>query len=84
MCEIEVNAALDAAIINAGLNLIGMAMEAYSRENTPTPDVLAAATTAYQQGKITKAQYFAVVNALDEPTTVQTAWVQRSSSIIRR
>ena len=72
MCDLNQNRALDAAIINAGLNLIGMAIEASSRENTPTPDVLSAATEAYQQGKITKSQYFAVINALDESTTVQT------------
>lgn len=48
-------------------------------------DVLGAATSAYQRGHITKAQYFAVINALDEPTTVNTtAYVQRSNSIIRR
>ncbi len=29
-------------------------------------DVLASATSAYQQGKITKAQFMAVINALDE------------------
>jgi len=48
-------------------------------------DVLGAATQAYQRGHITKAQYFAVINALDETTTVQTtAYVQRSNSLTRR
>jgi hypothetical protein len=38
--------------------------------NQNTTDVLATATVAYQQGKITKAQYFAVINALDESSSV--------------
>ena len=52
----------------------------------PSSDVLSTATTAYQQGKITKQQYFAVINALDEPTTVQTtAWtVPNTLNIVRR
>ncbi|MEY4519708.1 MAG: hypothetical protein RLZZ499_2308, partial [Cyanobacteriota bacterium] len=38
------------------------------KENNPiqSTDVLATATTAYQQGKITKNQLMAVINALDE------------------
>ena len=50
-----------------GLNLIGQAMEASLREqNYSNSDVLSTATTAYQQCQITKSQFMAVINALDE------------------
>ena len=84
MCE--VNQALEAQLLALGLNLIGQVMEASLRENKPiqSTDVLSVATTAYQQGKITKNQYFGVINALDEVQTVQTtATTQPSSEYIQ-
>ena len=87
MCNINpIDRRLEQQIVATGLSIISKAMEASLSANQPQQptDVLRAATTAYQQGKITKAQYFAVINALDEPTTVQTtAYVQRTGSIIR-
>ena len=68
---------LEQQIVAKGLDIISKAMEAGLSVNQPQQptDVLSAATTAYQHGKITKA----------EPTTVQTtAYVQRTGSIIRR
>jgi len=65
MCDLNQNRALDAQLLGMGLNLISTAMEASLRENNPT-DVLETATKAYQQGKITKTQFMAVINALDE------------------
>ena len=73
MCNI--NRSAEAQLLAMGLNFITKAIEASMMENnTPSQstDVLTVATTAYQQGKITKQQYFAVINALDEPTTVET------------
>ncbi len=56
-------------LLALGLSLIGTAMEASLRANQPSSsDVLSAATTAYQQGKITKNQLMAVIDALDEQT----------------
>ena len=71
MCNI--NRELEAQLLGMGLNLIGQAMEASLRENNPIPttDVLQVSTKAYQQGKITKSQFMAVINALDE-TAYQT------------
>ena len=87
MCNID--RSLEAQLLAMGLNVITKAIEASMMENnTPSQptDVLTVATTAYQQGKITKQQYFAVINALDEPTTVQTtAWtVPNTLNIVRR
>lgn len=86
MCNID--RSLEAQLLAMGLNFITKAIEASMMENnTPSQstDVLTVATTAYQQGKITKQQYFAVINALDEPTTVQTsAWtVPNTVNIVR-
>ena len=78
MCNIN---RIDPSIVSMGLNLIGKLMESELREQSSSTDVLSAATVAYQQGKITKAQYFAVINALDEAPVVQTAWMQHSNSI---
>ena len=47
-------------------------------------DVLGAATQAYQKGHITKAQYFAVINALDETTIETTAYVQNQNNSLTR
>jgi len=69
MCNLNQNQELEVQLLGLGLNLIGMAILADLRENTPIPDVLKSATQAYQQGKITKAQFMGVINALDEPTT---------------
>jgi hypothetical protein len=61
-----------------GLNLITKAIEASVMENNPiqSTDVLGAATTAYQQGKITKNQFMAVINALDEQTYQTRAYAE--------
>ncbi len=66
MCNI--NRDLEAQLLGMGLNLIGQAMEASLREYNPIPttDVLEVSTKAYQQGKITKSQFMAIINALDE------------------
>jgi hypothetical protein len=65
MCNINRDAEM--ALLTVGINLISKAMEASLRDNIPqSTDVLAAATSAYQQGKITKAQFVEVINALDE------------------
>jgi hypothetical protein len=76
MCNIDRRA--EAQILTMGLNLITKAIEASVREDNPTQstDVLGAATTAYQQGKITKNQLMAVINALDEQTYQTRAYAQ--------
>lgn len=75
MCNINRDAEM--ALLTVGINFINKAMEASLRDNIPcSTDVLAAATTAYQQGKITKAQLMAVINALDEQTYQTTAYAE--------
>jgi hypothetical protein len=71
MCNIDRKA--EAEILAMGLNLITKAIEASVRVQDPiqSTDILATATTAYQQGKITKNQFMAVINALDEPDWVK-------------
>lgn len=74
MCGINPNTErLNAELLGMGVKLIGGAIEAMLKaELQPNPqqsDVLATATIAYQQGKITKSQYIAVINALDEAKT---------------
>ena len=66
----KINHDTEAELLKLGLNLIGQAMEASLRVNSPnsSSDVLGAATTAYQQGKITKSQFMGVIDALDEQT----------------
>ncbi len=78
MCNIDRRA--EAQIMAMGLNLITKAIEASVRENNPiqSTDVLATATTAYQQGKITKNQLMAVINALDEPSQKQSTHPYRA------
>ncbi len=68
MCKI--NHDTEAELLKLGLNLIGQATEASLRVDSPnsSSDVLGAAITAYQQGKISKSQFTAVINALDEQT----------------
>ena len=78
MCNINRDAEM--ALLNMGLNLITKAIEASVRENNPiqSTDVLATATTAYQQGKITKNQLMAVINALDEQVYQTKAYAEPS------
>jgi len=57
--------------LNVAMKLLNQHLDAQPAPSQST-DVLGEATRAYQQGKITKAQYLAVINALDENTTVQT------------
>ena len=78
MCNI--NRAAEAQLLALGLNLIGQVMETSLRENKPmqSTDVLSAATSAYQQGKITKNQFMGVINALDECTYTQNAYAEPS------
>lgn len=65
MCNIDRR--FDEATLRLGLSIIGKAMEASLSVNANS-DVLATATTAYQQGKITKESFVMIVNALDEHT----------------
>ncbi|MBW4535201.1 MAG: hypothetical protein KME09_14800 [Pleurocapsa minor HA4230-MV1] len=78
MCNIDRGA--EAQILTMGLNLITKAIEASVKENNhiQSTDVLATATTAYQQGKITKSQFMAVINALDEQASSTKAHDQPS------
>ncbi|NJL51348.1 MAG: hypothetical protein HC930_02450 [Hydrococcus sp. SU_1_0] len=65
MCNIDRSA--ETQLLTMGLSLIKTAMEASLQDQpSQSTDVLGAATTAYQQGKITKSQFMAVINALDE------------------
>ena len=60
---------LEQQIVAMGLSLISTAMEASLREQTSSSsDVLKTASLAYREGKITKTQFVAVINALDEAT----------------
>ena len=75
MCNIDRR--LEQQIVAMGLNLIGQAMEASLREQKySSTDVLSTATTAYQQGKITKSQFMAVINALDEQAYQSRAYAE--------
>lgn len=78
MCNIDRGA--DAQILAMGLNLITKAIEASVRDQDPvqSTDVLTTATTAYQQGKITKNQLMAVINALDEASYQTKAYAKPS------
>lgn len=71
----QVPDALVEVVVSIGFRLLEAAL-AENNYNQPQvnneADVLTAATNAYQKGHITKAQYFAVINALDETTTVET------------
>ncbi len=76
MCNI--NREAEAQLLGLGLTVISKAIEASLSENKPqsSTDVLATATTAYQQGKITKNQLMAVINALDEQTYQTKAYAE--------
>jgi hypothetical protein len=78
MCNIDRKA--ETQLLAMGLDLIKTAMEAGLRSEVPSQstDVLAAATTAYQQGKITKNQLMAVINALDEQAYQTRAYAEPS------
>ena len=78
-------------IFNLGFRLLEAALTTNGVNNPQgnqldnEADVLGAEHQAYQRGHITKAQYFGVINALDETMTVQTtAYVQQSNSLTRR
>lgn len=53
---------------NAVLKLLNQHLDQPVAPQAPSSDVLASATAAYQQGKITKSQFMAVIDALDEAT----------------
>lgn len=77
MCNIDRKT--ETQILAMGLDLIKTAMSASLRSEVPSgTDVLAAATSAYQQGKITKNQLMAVINALDEQTYQTRAYAEPS------
>jgi hypothetical protein len=77
MCNIDRKA--EAQLLALGLNLITKVIDA-SIEPQPSTDVLTTATKAYQQGKITKAQFMAVINALDEQTYSMKAYAVPSQN----
>lgn len=70
MCGINPNTErLNAELLGVGVGIINELIGILRAEGMPKAnesDVLATATIAYQQGKITKSQYIAVINALDE------------------
>lgn len=76
MCNID--RAAEARLLAMGINLISQAIEASLRVDRPmqSTDVLTTATLAYQQGKITKSQLMAVIDALDEATYKTTAYAE--------
>jgi|GEM_PF-3933826 len=78
MCNID--RATEARLLEMGLNLIVGAIEASARVDNPMPptDVLATATKAYQQGKISKTQFMAVIDALDESAYTTRAYTESS------
>lgn len=75
MCNIDRR--LEQQIMAMGLNVISKAIEAsLSEPNHSRIDVLSSATSAYQQGQITKAQFMAVIDALDEQTYKTRAYAE--------
>ena len=79
MCNIDRK--LEQQLLAMGMNLIGQAMEANLREQPQTnSDVLSTATTAYQQGKITKSQLRAVIDALDEARYQTSAYAEPTAN----
>lgn len=85
MSKIHIHAEGDPLTL-LGLAMLSTAMEASTRANQPqSTDVLLTATTAYQQGKITKSQFMAVIDALDEQSYQTTAYpVPNTSKLARR
>ena len=60
---------LQSQLLLKAADLVSKLIESELGQNTHTSaDVLGAATSAYQQGKITKSQLLAVIDALDEQT----------------
>ena len=84
MCGINLQQErLNAELLGMGIRFISDAVAILKAEGLPNAqesDVLAAATAAYQQGKITKSQYIAVINALDEAVSTTAATVERNNS----
>ena len=79
MCNIDQR--LEQQIVALGLNLIGTAMEASLREQaSSSSDVIKTASIAYSEGKITKSQLMAVINALDEATYRTRAYSEPTGS----
>lgn len=72
------NPQLNAALITMGLNFLSEILTS-ELGTANTTDVLVTATNAYQQGKLTKTQYIAVINALDETqeSVTRSAWVEQ-------
>ncbi len=82
MCDINPRQReLDAQLLTLGLNLISKVVDIQLKANEPkaSSDVHYAALNAYREGKITKVQYMAVIDALDELAggDCQKAWVDR-------
>lgn len=70
--------------LNCVLKLLNQHLDTPVNPQSST-DVLGAATTAYQQGKITKSQLMAVIDALDEQTYQTRAYaVPDSTDLTRR
>jgi hypothetical protein len=76
MCKIDRSA--EQQILNLGLTILCKTIDNAIIEPKQT-DVLAVATNAYQQGKITKANYLAIIDALDNNPVHQEAWSSNSS-----
>ncbi|MDJ0595983.1 MAG: hypothetical protein QNJ72_39380 [Pleurocapsa sp. MO_226.B13] len=76
MCNINRDA--EAQLLALGLNFITKAMEASVTQSQSSSDVLASATSAYQQGKITKSQFMAIIDALDETAYQSKAYAEPS------
>ncbi len=92
MCGINLQQQqLEAALLTMGLSFLTKIVEQAQLGNMPpSSDVLATATEAYRQGKITKTQYIAVIDALDEHPHPYVAWVEQKrkeqglSSLLKR
>lgn len=68
---------IQSQLLLAAADIFGKLIESELGANSPnSADVLGAATSAFQQGKITKAQFMAVIDALDE-----TAYQTRAYSV---
>ena len=77
MCEINPQQwELQSRLLLAAADIFSKLIESELGANSPnSTDVLGAATTAYQQGKITKSQFMAVIDALDEQVYHTRAYV---------
>ena len=71
--------------LNCVLKLLNQHLDQPLASGDPTsPDVLASATAAYQQGKITKSQFMAVIDALDEATYQTRAYAEPNGNAWNR